>query len=160
MERPRTDQALVVAGSFASGYVVGSGYTQVVRRVTVAPPVLTDAVAGIASAAFAVLAGPKLRTTKPGALAVTAAQARSYASAAAITMDLARRSVGAARSRGRLAHGVTFAATGAALDAPRGILHIAPQPLAGDEKMRVPFFFPRFWAMMTLSPSVRTRMVP
>jgi uncharacterized membrane protein len=64
-----------------------------------------------------VLAGPKLRATKPGALAVTAAQARSYASAVAITMDLARRPVSASRSRGRLAHGVAFAATGAALDA-------------------------------------------
>ena len=117
MERPRNDQALVVAGSFASGYVAGSGYAQIVQRVTVAPPVVTDAVAGIASAAFAVLAGPKLRTSKAGALAVTAAQVRSYASAAAITMEVARRSVGAAQSRGRLAHGLAFVTTGAALDA-------------------------------------------
>jgi len=117
MERPRTDQALVVAGSFASGYVAGSGYTQIVQRVTVAPPVVTDAVAGIASATFAVLAGPRLRTSKAGALAVTAAQVRSYASAAAITMDVARRSVRATQSRGRLAHGAAFVTTGAALDA-------------------------------------------
>ena len=47
MERPRTDQALVVAGSFASGYVAGSGYTQVVQRITVAPPVVADAIAGM-----------------------------------------------------------------------------------------------------------------
>lgn len=117
MERPRTDQALVVAGSFASGYVVGSGYTQVVQRITVAPPAITDAVAGIASAAFAVLAGPKLRTSRAGSLAVTAAQARSYASGAAIAMDVARRSVRAAQSRGRFAHGAAFVTTAAALDA-------------------------------------------
>ncbi len=117
MERPRTDQALVVAGSFASGYVVGSGYTQVVQRITVAPPAITDAVAGIASAAFAVLAGPKLRTSKAGSLAVTAAQARSYASGAAIAMDVARRSVRAAQSRSRFAHGAAFITTAAALDA-------------------------------------------
>jgi len=117
MERPRTDQALVVAGSFASGYVVGSGYTQVVQRITVAPPVVTDAIAGIASAAFAVLAGPKLRSSRPGSLAVAAARARSYASAAAITMDVARRSVGAAQSRGRIAHGAAFVTTAGALDA-------------------------------------------
>ena len=117
MERPRTDQALVVAGSFASGYVAGSGYTQVVQRITVAPPLVTDAVAGIASAAFAVLAGPKLRTSRAGALAVTAARARSYASAAAITMDVARRSVRAAEPRGRMARGAAFVTTAGALDA-------------------------------------------
>jgi len=117
MERPRTDQALVVAGSFASGYVVGSGYTQVVQRITVAPPVITDAVAGIASAAFTVLAGPKLRTSTAGSLAVTAAQARSYASAAAITMDVARRSVHTAQSRGPIAHSAAFVSTAGALDA-------------------------------------------
>lgn len=117
MERPRTDQALVVAGSFASGYVVGSGYTQIVQRITVAPPVVTDAAAGIASAAFAAIAGPKLSTSKAGALAVTAAQVRSYASAAAIIMDVARRSVRATQSRGRLAHGTALVTTGAALDA-------------------------------------------
>ena len=117
MERPRTDQALVVAGSFASGYVAGSGYTQVVQRITVAPPLVTDAVAGVASAAFAMLAGPKLRTSRAGALAVTAARARSYASAAAITMDVARRSVGAAQPRGRMARGAAFVTTAGALDA-------------------------------------------
>jgi hypothetical protein len=117
MERPRTDQALVVAGSFASGYVAGSGYTQVVQRITVAPPVVADAIAGIASAAFAVLAGPKLRTSKAGALAVTAARARSYASAAAITMDVARRSVRAAEPRGRIAQGAALVTTAGAIDA-------------------------------------------
>ena len=117
MERPRTDQALVVAGSFASGYIVGSGYSQLVQRITVAPPIITDAVAGIASAAFAVLAGPKLRSSRLGSLAVTAAQARSYASAAAVMMDVARRPVRAAESRGRLAHSAAFVTTAAALDA-------------------------------------------
>lgn len=117
MERPRTDQALVVAGSFASGYVAGSGYAQVVQRTTIAPAVITDAVAGIGSAAFAVLAGPKLRTSRAGSLAVTAAQVRSYASVAAITMDVARRSVSAAQSRGRVAHGAAFVTTTGALDA-------------------------------------------
>ena len=120
MERPRTDQALVVAGSFASGYVAGSGYAQAVQRITVAPPVVTDAIAGIASAAFAVLAGPKLRTSKAGALAVTSARARSYASAAAITMDVARRSVRAAEPRGRIAHGVALVTTAGALDVAPG----------------------------------------
>jgi len=117
MERPRTDQALVVAGSFASGYVAGSGYTQVIQRVPLAAPVATDAIAGITSAAFAVLAGPKLRHSRLGSLAVTAAQTRSYASAAAITMDIARRSVGAAAARGRLTRGAAVAGTGAAVDA-------------------------------------------
>jgi uncharacterized membrane protein len=117
MERPRTDQALVVAGSFASGYVAGSGYTQIVQRITAAPPLVTDAVAGIASTAFAVLAGPKLRTSRAGALAVTAARARSYASAAAIMMDVARRSVSAAEPRGRMARGAAFVTTAGALDA-------------------------------------------
>ena len=117
MERPRTDQALVVAGSFASGYVAGSGYTQVVQRISVAPPLVVDAVAGIASAAFAVLAGPRLRTSRAGALAVTAARARSYASAAAITMDVARRSVRAAEPRGRMSRSAAFITTAGALDA-------------------------------------------
>ena len=117
MERPRTDQALVVAGSFASGYVAGSGYTQVVQRISVAPPLVVDAVAGIASAAFAVLAGPRLRTSRAGALAVTAARARSYASAAAITMDVARRSIRAAEPRGQMSRSAAFITTAGALDA-------------------------------------------
>ena len=116
-DRPRTDQALVVAGSFASGYVAGSGYTQVIEHVPLAAPVATDAIAGVTSAAFSVLAGPKLRHSRLGSLAVTAAQTRSYASAAAITMGIARRSVGAAAERGGLARGAAVLGTGAAVDA-------------------------------------------
>jgi non-lysosomal glucosylceramidase len=51
-----------------------------------------------------------------------------------------------------MTHPVIWAAlnaiTGAALDAPRGILHLAPKSLPGQGEMKVPFFFPRFWAMM------------
>ena len=117
MDRPKMDQALVVAGSFASGYIAGSGYSQVIQRVPLAAPVVTDAVAGITSAAFAVLAGPRLRTSRLGSLAVTGAQTRSYASAAALTMELVRRSVGAASSRGPIARAGALIGTAAAADA-------------------------------------------
>ena len=98
MERPRTDQALVVAGSFASGYVVGSGYTQVVQRVTVAPPVVTDAVAGITSAGVRRARRAEAAHLEDLGSSRSRRHRRAHTlPAAAITMDVARRSVGAAQ---------------------------------------------------------------
>ncbi len=47
---------------------------------------------------------------------------------------------------------VLNALTGAALDAPRGILHLSPKALPGAGRMKIPFCFPGFWAMMTYEP--------
>lgn len=51
-----------------------------------------------------------------------------------------------------MTHPVIWAAfnalTGAALDVPRGILHLAPQQLPGQETTSVPVCFPGFWAML------------
>lgn len=47
---------------------------------------------------------------------------------------------------------VLNALTGAALDVPRGILYLNPQILPGQSLMRVPFFFPGFWAMLEYEP--------
>ncbi len=103
MVRPRTDQALVVAGSIASGYVVGSGYAQVIERLPVRSPIAVDAIAGAAAATFVSTIGPKIESSRPGALAVTAARARSYAATSALATSVLRRGVRAAASHGRLA---------------------------------------------------------
>ena len=102
MNRPRTDQALVVAGSIASGYVVGSGYAQVIERLPVRSPIAIDAVAGAAAATFVSTIGPKIESSRPGALAVTAARARSYAATTALATSLVRHGVRTAEPHGRL----------------------------------------------------------
>ena len=116
MDRPRTDQALVVAGSFASGYVAGSAYSQVAGRLPVASPLVVDAVSGAAAATFAGLAGPRIGSTPLGALAVTSARAKTYASAASIATGLARGFVSTAGSRGPKSRAAAYVATAAALD--------------------------------------------
>jgi uncharacterized membrane protein len=103
MVRPRTDQALVVAGSIASGYVVGSGYAQVIEQLPVRSPIAVDAIAGAAAATFVSTIGPKIESSRPGALAVTAARARSYAATTALATSVLRRAVRAADTHGRLA---------------------------------------------------------
>ncbi|MCJ7779516.1 MAG: hypothetical protein MUQ27_01695, partial [Acidimicrobiia bacterium] len=115
MIRPRTDQALVVAGSIASGYLVGSGYEQVIERLPVRSPMALDAVAGAASAAFVSMIGPKIESSRPGALAVTAARARSYAATTALATSLVRRGVRTANSHGRIARGAAGVAAATAL---------------------------------------------
>ena len=100
--RPRTDQALVVAGSIASGYVVGSGYTQAIERLPVRSRVAVDALAGAAAAAFVATIGPKIESSRPGALVITAARARSYAATTALATGVLHRAVRSAGSHGRL----------------------------------------------------------
>jgi uncharacterized membrane protein len=115
MVRPRTDQALVVAGSIASGYVVGSGYAQVIGRLPVRSPIAIDAVAGAAAATFVSTIGPKIESSRPGALAVTAARARSYAATTALATSVLRQGMSTARPYGRLASSAAGVATGAVL---------------------------------------------
>ncbi len=115
MTRPRTDQALVVAGSIASGYVVGSGYAQVIERLPVRSPLAIDAVAGAAAATFVSTIGPKIESSRPGALAVTAARARSYAATTALAMSLLRRGTRAAEPHGRLVRSIVGIAATSAL---------------------------------------------
>jgi len=117
MDRPRSDQALVVAGSFASGYVAGSGYSQVVAKLPVASPRVTNAATGIASAAFAGLAGPRIGSSPLGSLAATAARVKAYASAAAFVTGVGRGFVSGAGSRGTSAGSAALATTLAAFDA-------------------------------------------
>jgi uncharacterized membrane protein len=115
MVRPRTDQALVVAGSIASGYVVGSGYAQIIERLPVRSPIAIDAVAGAAAATFVSTIGPKIESSRPGALAVTAARARSYGATTALAMNVLRRGVRTAGSRGRFTGSVAGAVAATAL---------------------------------------------
>ncbi len=115
MVRPRTDQALVVAGSIASGYVVGSGYAQVIERLPVRSPMAIDAVAGAAAATFVSTIGPKIESSRPGALAVTTARLRSYAATTALATGVLRRGVRTAGPYGRFAGGAAGAAAAAAL---------------------------------------------
>ena len=115
MVRPRTDQALVVAGSIASGYVVGSGYAQVIERLPVRSPIAIDAVAGAAAATFVSTIGPKIESSRPGSLAVTAARARSYAATTALATSVLRQGVRTAGPYGRLAGGAAGVAAAAAL---------------------------------------------
>jgi len=103
MVRPRTDQALVVAGSIASGYVVGSGYAQVIERLPVRSTIAVDAVAGAAAATFVSTIGPKIESSGPGSLAVTAARLRSYAATTALATSVLRRGVRTAGPHGLLA---------------------------------------------------------
>ncbi len=114
MVRPRTDQALVVAGSIASGYAVGSGYTQIIERLPVRSPIALDAVAGAAAATFVSTIGPKIESSRPGALAVTAARARSYGATTALVTGALRQGVRTARPYGRLAGSAAGVATAAA----------------------------------------------
>ncbi len=114
MIRPRTDQALVVAGSIASGYIVGSGYAQVIERLPVRSPMAIDAVAGAAAAVFVSTIGPRIESYRPGALAVTAARARSYAATAALATSLVRHGVRTATSHGRIARGAAGVAAATA----------------------------------------------
>ncbi|MEA2024816.1 MAG: alpha/beta-hydrolase family protein [Actinomycetota bacterium] len=115
MVRPRTDQALVVAGSIASGYVVGSAYAQVVERLPVRSPIAIDAVAGAAAATFVSTIGPKLESSRPGALTVTAARTRSYAATTALATSLIRQGVRTTEPYGRLARGAAGVAVASAL---------------------------------------------
>ncbi|MCL1692675.1 MAG: alpha/beta hydrolase [Actinomycetia bacterium] len=115
MVRPRTDQALVVAGSIASGYLVGSGYSQVIGRLPVRSPIAIDAVAGAAAATFVSTIGPKIESSRPGALAVTAARARSYAATTALATNVLRHGVRTAGPYGRLAGGAAGVAAAAVL---------------------------------------------
>ena len=115
MVRPRTDQALVVAGSIASGYVVGSGYAQVIDRLPVRSPIALDAVAGAAAATFVSTIGPRIESSRPGALAVTSARARSYAATTALATGVLRQGIRLARPHGRLATSAAGVATAAAL---------------------------------------------
>lgn len=110
MERPRTDQALVVAGSFATGYVTGSGYTQVTEWLPAGPANATTFVSGIESAAFAATLGPRIGSSRAKALMVAAARTESYASTALVAVGLIRRAMGATRSRGRIGRGAACAA--------------------------------------------------
>ncbi|MEA2010944.1 MAG: alpha/beta-hydrolase family protein, partial [Actinomycetota bacterium] len=103
MERPRTDQALVVAGSIASGYVAGSGYAQVIQRFPTRSPIAIDAVVGAAAATFVSTIGPRIESSRPGSLAVTAARARSYAATTALATSVLRQGVRMARPYGRFA---------------------------------------------------------
>lgn len=41
------------------------------------------------------------------------------------------------------------ALTGAALDLPRRTLYLSPRLLPSTTQMRIPFFFPKFWALLT-----------
>lgn len=115
MVRPRTDQALVVAGSIASGYVVGSAYAQVVERLPVRSPIAIDAVAGAAAATFVSTIGPKIESSRPGSLAVTAARTRSYAATTALATSLIRQGVRTTEPYGRLARSATGVAVASAL---------------------------------------------
>ncbi len=115
MVRPRTDQALVVAGSIASGYVVGSGYGQVIERLPVRSPIAIDAVAGAVAATFVSTIGPKIESSLPGSLAVTAARARSYAATTSLATSVLRHGVRTAGTYGRLAESAAGVATAAAL---------------------------------------------
>lgn len=47
-----------------------------------------------------------------------------------------------------VAWSILNALTGAALDAPRGVLHLGPRALPGQGGLKCPFFFPPFWAML------------
>jgi len=107
LPRPSGDQALVVAGSFASGYVAGSGYVQAVERFPLAPPAVGNLVTGMGSAAFAATLGPKIGSTRGGALVTTAATTKSYASGAALGIGLIHRGLAAARPYGPVARGVS-----------------------------------------------------
>ncbi len=51
-----------------------------------------------------------------------------------------------------VAWSVLNAFTGAALDVPRGILHLGPRMIPGERLFRVPVFFPGFWAMLEYDP--------
>lgn len=113
MVRPRNDQALVVAGSIASGYVIGSGYAQIIERLPVRSPIAIDAVAGAAAATFVSTIGPKIESSRPGALAVTAARARSYAATTALATNVLRQGVRAAGPYGRVAGGAAGVAVAA-----------------------------------------------
>jgi non-lysosomal glucosylceramidase len=51
-----------------------------------------------------------------------------------------------------VAWAVLNAFTGAALDVPKGVLHLGPRMLPGEKELRVPVFFPGFWAMLEYDP--------
>ena len=117
LPRPRTDQALVVAGSFASGYVAGSGYAQATDRITVVPGVPNNLVTGAGSAAFAAALDSRMGSSRVGAATVTAARVKSYASTAAIVVALAHRGAAAVRPHGRVARGGAALAAATAIGA-------------------------------------------
>lgn len=101
IERPRTDQAIVVAGSFASGYLVGSGPMRIVERMPGTSPPVTDALAGIASAFFPTIAGPKINPSRNGSLVVTAARVAAAGAAGVGSLLYLRNRIGRYKSDGR-----------------------------------------------------------
>lgn len=116
MERPRTDQALVVAGSFASGYVAGSAYTRSVGKLPIASPLATDVAMGVASGAVAAVLGPKVGSSRLASLATTAVRTWSYSSAAAVTTGIARGFVSRAGTRDSKARNAALVLALGALD--------------------------------------------
>ena len=60
-----------------------------------------------------------------------------------------------------VAWAILNALTGAALDVPRATLHLSPRLLphdAGTDRLRCPFFFPGFWAMLDVGRDRRARI--